>query len=52
MKTAADTIVNALCIISYILLFWVFASYIDIVLHNLTSCVYQPWNIFKLMFGI
>lgn len=31
---------------------WVFASFADIVTHNLDTCVYQSWNIFTLILGV
>lgn len=29
---------------------WLIASYLDVILHNTTTCVYQDWNIFKILF--
>ncbi len=33
------------------LLIWFIASYIDIVLHNLTTCEYASWNLIQMIFN-
>ena len=36
--------------ISAALVLWFMASWIDIVLHNTTTCIYASWNLFTLIF--
>lgn len=38
-------------IVSVALVLWVTLSYIDIFLHNVTTCVYSKFNFFTLVFG-
>lgn len=28
---------------------WVIISYFDIMMHNTTTCVYQNWNLFEML---
>lgn len=43
------TIIYGIC---GILIFWIAASYIDVVIHNCdTNPVYTAWNIFTILFG-
>lgn len=39
---------NVLEIIGGLFLLWVFISWIDVISHNLTTYIYQPWNAFVL----
>lgn len=47
MKKAIEYI---FCTASALLLAWVFVSWVDIVLHNLSTCQYLAWNFFVVFF--
>lgn len=51
MYRVSNFITNALCIISVLLTTWILLSYIDIILHNTTTCTYQSWNLIVMAFG-
>lgn len=36
--------------ISAALVLWFLASWIDVILHNTTTYIYAPWNMFTLIF--
>ena len=42
---------NLFTAVSVAVIVWVLASYIDVITHNLTTCVYAKWNIFPMIFG-
>lgn len=42
-------IVKILKIVCYIILAWVVISYIDVIIHNINSYHYQPWNFFEIL---
>lgn len=41
-------VVKILKVICYIIFAWFVLSYLDVIMHNLDSCQYQPWNVFEL----
>ena len=41
-------IANVFYGISALWLIWIFASWVDVVTHNLTTCTYQAWNFFPI----
>ena len=41
---------NILFVVSILVLVWFVASWVDVLNHNLSDCVYQPWNLFALLF--
>ena len=45
-----DKIMMVFSWISGILLLWALASWVDIILHNTTTCIYASWNLFALLF--
>lgn len=44
-----EIILNIITIVSLLIFAWAFASYIDIVAHNLTTQTYANWNLWELM---
>ena len=42
-------VVKILKIVCYVLFAWIIISYFDVILHNIGSCHYQPWNLFELI---
>ena len=42
-------VVKILKIICCVLLVWIIISYFDVIIHNIGSCHYQPWNAFELI---
>ena len=43
-------VVKALLIaICFAIAIWFIASYVDVVTHNMTTCTYQPWNLFDIL---
>lgn len=42
-------VIKILKIICYVLFAWIVISYFDVILHNIDSCHYQPWNVFELI---
>ena len=45
-----DKIMMVFSGISGILLLWFLASWMDVVAHNTTTCIYAWWNLFTLIF--
>ena len=50
LNTMCDKIVNFLCGGTVIAVAWFIASYIDVVTHNTSTCVYASWNILTFIF--
>ena len=44
------TIEKVLTAVSGILILWILASWVDVVAHNTTTCIYASWNLFELLF--
>ena len=42
-------IIKILKVVCYVLFAWIIISYFDVILHNIGSCHYQPWNVFELI---
>lgn len=46
----SDKVLYFLTGLSIPLLVWMAASWVNVVMHNCTDCVYWSWNIFKILF--
>lgn len=45
-----EKIIKIMSFISAIFVFWVFASYINVLMHNESDCIYAWWNIFAILY--
>lgn len=43
------TITYAYYIFGIVGFLWLFFSWIDVILHNTTTCIYQDWNAFTML---
>ena len=44
-----EVIVNIICVITIFLMIWLFASFIDTNIHNISDFKYATWNIFNFL---
>ncbi len=45
----SEIILNIITLISILVMLWGFISYIDIVMHNLTTQIYSRYNLFEII---
>lgn len=45
-----EKIMTAMSLLSLLMMLWVVASYIDVVMHNMTTCNYAWWNLIAMFF--
>lgn len=51
MTKVMDILIWIVCGLAWIALTWFLVSLIEVTMHNLDSCVYSDWNLFKILLG-
>lgn len=49
-KSIKDKMILAGYTVCVMILLWILASYIDVIAHNMSTCIYADWNFFKMVF--
>lgn len=46
----SNKVMNIMSFLAILIIAWMIASYIDIVMHNMTTCNYAWWNLIAMFF--
>lgn len=47
---SSNKVMNIMSVVAILMITWMIASYIDIVMHNMTTCNYAWWNLIAMFF--